>query len=45
MRGEASVRDHEMQRVKIDSRVPSMMQLLQAPPSAARSHLHLLFLH
>ena len=28
-----------------DSRVPSMTQLLQAPPSEPRSHLHLLFLH
>lgn len=29
----------------IDSRVPSIMQLLQGPPSGTRSHLHLLFLH
>lgn len=29
----------------VDSRVPSMAQLLQGSPSVVRSHLHLLFLH
>lgn len=38
-------RSRKVREEKIDSRVPSMMQLLQASLSGARSHLHLLFLH